>query len=142
MLIHIDNQRILLNGEKLYMDKKTMSIRAMIIASFIILMVITLTTISLIIFTSWNQSSNSLIEKMENDVTKDIVKEIDHILHVSTNMNETHQNMIANDIIDLNNKKERDVYFAGAMQSSNEEIYSFSYGVEESGESLWGPSKC
>ena len=79
---------------------------------------------------------------MENDVTKDIVKEIDHILHVSTNMNETHQNMIANDIIDLNNKKERDVYFAGAMQSSNEEIYSFSYGVEESGESLWGPSKC
>ena len=111
-----------------------MSIRAMIIASFIILMVITLTTISLIIFTSWNQSSNSMIEKMENDVTKDIVKEIDHILHVSTNMNEIHQNMIANDIIDLNNKKERDVYFAGAMQSSNEEIYSFSYGVEESGD--------
>ena len=111
-----------------------MSIRAMIIASFIILMVITLTTISFIIFTSWNQSSNSIIEKMENDVTKDIVKEIDHILHVSTNMNETHQNMIANDIIDLNDKKERDVYFAGAMQSSNEEIYSFSYGVEESGE--------
>ena len=116
------------------MDKKTMSIRAMIIASFIILMVITLTTISLIIFTSWNQSSNSIIEKMENDVTKDIVKEIDHILHVSTNMNEIHQNMIANDIIDLNNKKELDVYFAGAMQSSNKEIYSFSYGVEESGD--------
>ena len=111
-----------------------MSIRAMIIASFIILMVITLTTISLIIFTSWNQSSNSIIEKMENDVTKDIVKEIDHILHVSTNMNEIHQNMIANDIIDLNNKKELDVYFAGAMQSSNKEIYSFSYGVEESGD--------
>ena len=111
-----------------------MSIRAMIIASFIILMVITLTTISLIIFTSWNQSSNSIIEKMENDVTKDIVKEIDHILHVSTNMNEIHQNMIANEIIDLNDKKELDVYFAGAMQSSNEEIYSFSYGVEESGD--------
>ena len=111
-----------------------MSIRAMIIASFIILMVITLTTISFIIFTSWNKSSNSIIEKMENDVTKDIVKEIDHILHVSTNMNEIHQNMIANDIIDLNNKKELDVYFAGAMQSSNKEIYSFSYGVEESGD--------
>ena len=111
-----------------------MSIRAMIIASFIILMVITLTTISLIIFTSWNQSSNSIIEKMENDVTKDIVKEIDHILHVSTNMNEIHQNMIANDIIDLNNKEELDVYFAGAIQSSNKEIYSFSYGVEESGD--------
>ena len=71
---------------------------------------------------------------MENDVTKDIVKEIDHILHVSTNMNEIHQNMIANDIIDLNDKNELDVYFAGAMQSSNEEIYSFSYGVEESGD--------
>ena len=60
-----------------------MSIRAMISVSFIILMVITLTTISLIIFTSWNQSSNSIIEKMENDVTNDIVKEIDQIIHVS-----------------------------------------------------------
>ena len=111
-----------------------MSIRAMISISFIILMVITLTTISLIIFTSWNQSSNSVIKKMENDVTKDIVNEIDHILRIPTNTNEIHQNIITNGIIDLNDKKERDVYFAGAIQSSNEEIYSFSYGIEESGE--------
>ena len=111
-----------------------MSIRAIISVSFIILMVITLTTISFIIFTSWNKSSNSIIEKMENDVSKDIFKEIDHILHVSSNTNEIHQSMIAHEIVDLNDKKERDAFFAGAIQSSNEEIYSFSYGIEETGE--------
>ena len=112
------------------MGFKTMSIRFLISASFVILMVITLIAISTIIFTSWDKSSDSIIEKMENDASKDIVNEIDNLLHVPTNINEMNQKIIENEMLDLTDKEVRDIYFASILQSSDSEIYSFKYGLE------------
>lgn len=107
-----------------------MSIRFLISASFVILMVATLIAASSVIFTSWSKSSNIIIEKMENDASKDIVNEIDTLLHIPININKLNDHIIANNLIDFNNDKERDVYFASTIQSSDAEIYSFSYGLE------------
>jgi len=112
------------------MDKKAISIRGSISISFIVLMVGTLITIGSIIFSSWNAASDSIILKMENASSKDIQNEIEELLRIPYNMNEINHNIIASGIVDLNNKNERDAFFASTIKSSNEEIYSFSYGLE------------
>ena len=45
-------------------------------------------------------------------------------------MNAINHNIIANGIVDFNNKNERDAFFASIIKSSNEKIYSISYGLE------------
>ena len=45
-------------------------------------------------------------------------------------MNAINHNIIENDIVDMNNPEERDAFFASIIQSSNENIYSISYGME------------
>ena len=45
-------------------------------------------------------------------------------------MNAINHNIIANGIVDFNNKNERDAFFASIIKSSNEKIYSVSYGLE------------
>src|SRR3954454_25251464 len=112
------------------MDKKTISIRGIISTSFIVLMVGTLITIGYIIFSSWNKSSESIILKMENSSSKDILKEIEELIHLPYTMNAINHNIIENGIVDMNNPTERDAYFANVIKSSNENIYSISYGLE------------
>lgn len=112
------------------MNKKPSSIRGIISISFIVLMVGTLITIGYIIFTSWNASTSSMIEKMENDASKDIVNEIESLLQTPLNMNETNRSIIENEIVNFQDKDKREAFFANTVQSSNEEIYSFSLGLE------------
>ncbi len=112
------------------MDKKTSSIRGIISISFIVLMVSTLITIGYIIFSSWKTSSDSIILKIENATNKDILKEIEELIHLPYEMNAINHNIIENGIVDMNNKTERDAFFASIIKSSNENIYSISYGLE------------
>ena len=112
------------------MAKKTSSIRGMISISFILLMVGTLVTIGYIIFSSWKTSSENIIVKMENASGKDILEEIETLIDLPNSMNAINHNIIENDIVDMNNPEERDAFFASIIQSSNENIYSISYGME------------
>ncbi|WP_428909910.1 ATP-binding protein [Niallia sp. Krafla_26] len=112
------------------MGKKSLSIRFLISASFTILMVITLITINMVIFTNWKQSSDEIIKKMENDAAKDIVKEIDTLLQIPIHMNDLNQHIIAHDILDMQDQEKRIAFFVNTMRSSNSEIYSFSYASE------------
>ena len=93
-------------------------------------MVSTLITIGYIIFSSWKTSSDSIILKIENATNKDILKEIEELIHLPYEMNAINHNIIANGIVDINNKNERDAFFASIIKSSNEKIYSISYGLE------------
>jgi signal transduction histidine kinase len=112
------------------MAKRTTSIRGMISISFILLMVCTLVTIGYIIFSSWKASSESTIVKMENASSKDILNEIEELLNLPYSMNAINHNIIENGIVDMNNPDERDAFFANVIKSSNENIYSISYGLE------------
>jgi len=112
------------------MEKRTSSIRGIISISFIFLMVSTLITIGFIIFSNWNASSERMIEKMEKNTSKDILNEIDELIDVPAEMNELNQHIVADDIIDFSNQSKREAFFANIVQSSSDEIYSFSYGLE------------
>lgn len=102
----------------------------MISISFIILMVSTLLTIGYIIFSNWKESSENIILKMENASSRDIQKKIEELIYLPYSMNAMNHNVIENGIVDMNNKAERDVFFTSIMESSNENIYSISYGLE------------
>lgn len=93
-------------------------------------MVSTLITIGYIIFSSWNASSDSIIVKMENASNKDILTEIEELIHLPYSMNAINHNIIENEIVDMNDPTERDTYFASVIKSSDENIYSISYGLE------------
>lgn len=112
------------------MNRKQSSIRFRISISFVVLMISTLIIIGTIIFSNWKTSSRSLIEQMENEAGKDILGEIDNLINVPLYINKVNHNLLQNQIIDIQDKEKRDTFFAGVIKSSSEEIYSFSYGME------------
>ena len=93
-------------------------------------MVSTLITIGFIIFSSWKTSSDRIMLKVENATTKDILNQIEELIHLPSGINSINRNIIENGIVDMNNPTERDAFFASVIESSNENIYSVSYGLE------------
>lgn len=112
------------------LSKLRRSLRLSISISFIVLMVITISIITLVIFSKWTTSANDTMTKMENNANKDILNGIETLVGIPLNNNEMNKNLIQNGLIDLHNSKARESYFTGVLKSSGEEIYSFSYGTE------------
>lgn len=112
------------------MKNKPSSIRFTTSILFISLMVITLITSGYILFSNWKYSSDSIIKKLENDVSSNISHEIEKLIDISLSTNEINHNLIENGIVDISDKEECDIFFAGVVKASKEEIYSFSYGME------------
>ncbi|MDM5332923.1 ATP-binding protein [Ureibacillus composti] len=112
------------------MGKRDSSIRRIIIISFIVLMVSTLLIIGYIVFSSWKTSVDNIIVKMENSTNQKILQEIDHLLYLPYFLNTSSHNLIENGIVDIDDPSERDAFLVNAIQSSNKNIYSVSYGLE------------
>jgi len=112
------------------MDRKSVSIRRIIIISFIVLMITTIIVVCSVLFSNWKASTEKIITTMENDASKDILNKIETFISVPLYINEVNHNLIENKVVDINDKFEREIFFAGIMESSYEEVYSFSYGTE------------
>ncbi len=93
-------------------------------------MTITLGIITYIVFNNWKVSANNAIIKIENNANKEIFSEIQALFAVPLYNNEINHSLIENEIIDIHDKDKRDIFFADVIKSSNDEIYSFSYGTE------------
>lgn len=93
-------------------------------------MITTIIVISSALLSNWKASSDKIITKMENDASKDILNKIETFVNAPLYINEVNHNIIKNKVVDINDKFERDIFFAGVMKSNAEEVYSFSYGTE------------
>jgi len=113
------------------MDRRSISIRSIIISSFITLMLTTIIIICFTLFSSWRESTNNIISEIENDASKNILNQIETFVNIPLQINEVNHNLIENKIVDINNKVERDKFFVGVLKSNNKEVYSFSYGTED-----------
>lgn len=109
---------------------KRASLRLLISALFITLMTTTVGIITYIVFKNWRISINNTIEKIQEESNKDIFNEIQVLFSVPVYNNEINHNLIQNGIVDIHNKEQRDAFFAGVINSSSDEIYSFSFGTE------------
>lgn len=111
--------------------KRNLSIQKLIIITFILTFVSSAGALIFLNFYSWKNSIDKTIQEAENNTNKDILEEINEIVHTPLNINESNYYFIQNSIIDLQNPLERDPFFAGIIKSSGEEIYSVSYGTEK-----------
>jgi two-component system sensor histidine kinase/response regulator len=110
--------------------KRNLSIRQLIILTFVFAFITASGTVIYLNYSSWKQSVNETIVEIENDMNSGIMDEINNIVQVPLTMNETNHNLLQHGIIDLQNPQEREPFFAGIMKSSSTEIYSVSYGME------------
>jgi two-component system sensor histidine kinase/response regulator len=113
------------------MKKVRNSLRNMIISTFIFIAVCITIIMGYIAFTESNKVVEDNIAKIENDSAKEILKKVDEFVNIPLFINKLNYNAIKNDIVDIYNKREREIYFSGVMIASSENIYSFSYGTEK-----------
>jgi hypothetical protein len=75
-------------------------------------------------------SADVTTKKIAEDLNVETFHHIDTFLYVPEHINEVNQKLMANDIIDFSDEKAREKFFVGVLQSHNDEVYSFSYGIE------------
>ncbi|MDF2942964.1 MAG: multi-sensor hybrid histidine kinase [Herbinix sp.] len=109
---------------------KRKSFMLLIIIPFSLLMIISISIISYIVFSQWMTTINNTITKAEDDANNVIYNDIETLISIPLYINETNHYILQNKILDLQDKNAREHFFAGVLSSSNEEIYSFSYGTE------------
>ncbi|MBZ9688530.1 response regulator [Clostridium estertheticum] len=112
------------------MDRRSISIRTIIISSFIMLMVTTIFIICFTLFSNWRVSTDNIISEMVNDTSKEISNKIETFINVPLQINEANHNLMENKVVDIYNKIESEKFFVGVLKSNNQEVYSFSYGTE------------
>jgi len=109
-------------------NRHNLSIRSVMIIVFLVAMVITISSIGYLVFTSWFSSARQTTESIAAEMNKHIYDQIYSYLHVPEQINELNHKIIANEILDLSEENMRDKFFVGVLDSYKDEIYSFSYG--------------
>jgi len=118
---------------KTKMNTKDISIRMIIIASFIVVMLTTVGVIGYIVFSNWITSAKETITIMAKDMNDEIYNEIDTFIDIPGNINQINKGLIENGIVDLKNESDRERFFVEVLKNYSNDVYSFSYG-SESGE--------
>lgn len=111
--------------------EKNTSLRYFISVLFIALMTITISIITYIVFSNWKTFIDQTIVKIEDELHEEIFITIETLFSVPLHNNEVNHNLIKYKIVDMQNNRQREAFFAGIIKSSNEEIYSFSFGTEQ-----------
>lgn len=106
------------------------SLRNMIISTFIVISVCIIIVIGYISFNESNEIVENNIKNMEDDSAKEILNKIDEFVNRSLYINKSNYNLIKNGIVNIYDKKQREIYFSGVLEGSSNNIYSFSYGTE------------
>ncbi len=107
------------------------SLRFLIILWFTVLMAITIVLVSYVVFHNWGHSVDKTIDRLQDTASQGIYRQINSMVDVPMNINETYSKMLENQMIDLSDKNEREIFFASAIQSQPEEVYSISFGTEK-----------
>lgn len=101
-----------------------------IIISFIVIIVITFSIIGFFVYSNWKNTLDRVVSQAEKDTNESILQKMDEFINEPLNINETNYNLFKRSILDINNKDQRDSYFAGVVEAHKKYIYSYSYGTE------------
>lgn len=112
------------------MKNKYISMRKIIMLSFVLIMFFSVFFIGDMVFFRWISSTEKITEKMAFDINREIANRINLFMNVPMHINEVNGKLIERNLINLSSVRERDKYFLGVIQSHQDEIYSFTYGME------------
>lgn len=93
-------------------------------------MAISMGFIGYFVFSNWTASADRTTEKIALEINRDINEKINSFLVIPYELNEVNRWHIESGIVDISNETERERFFAGVLQSTEDYIYSFSYGTE------------
>lgn len=113
------------------MKKERISLRLIIIALFTLLMTTTFALTTSFIFSNWRLSAQTLVTENQSTINTAILQKIENLLDTPVAMNQTHRHILENNLVNFADKQSRDIFFAGIMKNSDEEVYSFTYGNEK-----------
>ena len=91
------------------MDNKTNSMRFFIILSFILLIVSTFGIIGYFTFSSWKISAENFVIEFQKNTNRNILNQIERYMNTPAFINESNYALIKDEIIDINNKKKREI---------------------------------
>lgn len=111
-------------------ERKDISIKVILISAFIILMLITVSSIGYVVFTNWRATALNNISRKTEDMHNEINHQINMFLQVPLSMNKVNKGLIEHEIINIENEIEREKYFVEILKSNISDVYSFSYGTE------------
>jgi diguanylate cyclase (GGDEF)-like protein/PAS domain S-box-containing protein len=106
------------------------SLKFIISIGFVLLISITFVVIGLIVFSSWGLSAKKMITQREQDVAREIIAKIEAVMNVPDYISKTNRDLIANRIVNFQDQKERECFFAGVLQLNRSEIYNIGYGTK------------
>ena len=109
-------------------NKSNLSVKKVMIISFIITMIISISGLGYLAFSRWLNSAKVMTTSISEDITVTIHHQIEQYLHNAWHVNEHNQKLIEKGVVDLNDDKDRDMFFVSVISSQEEGIYSFSYG--------------
>lgn len=112
--------------------RKDVSIKTIIYASFIFVMVITIIAIGHVTYSSWMQSIEETTEKNINTINNQIIEQIDIFLGDAKHLNINNRGLLENKVVDINDQVTRERLFVNALKNfPGQGIYSFSYGSKD-----------
>lgn len=113
------------------MRKAGITMRLIIAISSMVLMIATFSIIAYFVFSSWRASIDNIVISAENDSSEDIVNKVESVINKPLEVIQSNQNLFEKNILNLQDKREREVYFTGILLSNSIQLYSFSYGTEK-----------
>jgi len=108
---------------------ENISIKTLIILSFIIIMLISTTVIGYITFKGWLDLAESSTQERLDQLNKEIRIEVDNFINIPLHILNLNKEFIENNIIDLSNQRQREKFFVTVLKNYSENsVYSFSFG--------------
>lgn len=111
------------------MDIYQRSMRNQIRYLFIVLMTTTILIIGFIAFYYWQASIDDIVIKTQEEANDAILTEIENFIDVPLKMNEQNHSFLQNGIINIHDEEICSKFFSGVMESTEDNVYSFSYGT-------------
>lgn len=111
-------------------NKKSISIKRIIIVIFIIFLFSSISLYGALVFTNWISSSKKTTEHLAKDIHNNIQNQVESFIYVPYHINQVNHLIIKNNLIDISDEVLRNKFFVGILNSHNDDIYSFSYGTK------------
>lgn len=86
--------------------------------------------IGIIVFYNWRLSANETIARMQDESSRLVEVAIERYIQVPLAVNEITHGLLAQKIVDLSDERQRTRLFPSVLQSVENNVYSFSYGME------------
>ena len=110
--------------------KISMSIQKIMIITILSGIILSTVFIGVIVFSNWISSIDQITKDISAKANQEISEQINSYLNVPKHINDVNERLIENEIVDMEDETERVKYFAGVLQTHKDEIYSFTFGLE------------